>query len=305
VNASKERSIGFAERVAAYANLFREEFRRRDRARWAGIYLQGLLQGRGRKTIEALARGIHVPDEMAVQDLAQALQNFVNQSPWDEGRVWRRYRAILAPWMTDPEGVFVIEDITFPKHGRHSVGVQRQFSCALGKKMNCQIAVSVHYVSTRGYCPLALRLYLPKAWLRDTARLDTADVPQRFREYRTKGQIARGLLDEIRVEGWPARCIIGGRSYGSCPDFLAGLGEHRLAYLVEIPEIRDAVDRGCHLLQAKLGLNQFEGRSWRGFHHHACLVMLGYGFLLAQQINAEKLGSAAQFDHPDLISEHN
>ena len=286
MNASKERRRGFADRVSAYADRFRDEFRRRDQARWAGIYLQGLLQGRGRKTIETVARSVRRQEEMAGQDLAQALQNFVNQSPWDEGRVWRRYRAILAPWMADPEGVLVIEDITFPKHGRHSVGVQRQFSSALGKKINCQIAVSIHYVSARGYCPLAFRLYLPKAWLRDTARLDAAGVPQRFREHRTKGQIARGLLDEIRSEGWPARCIIGRPNYESCPDFLDALGEHRLAYLVEIPNVRDEVDRGCHLLKAKLGLDQFEGRSWRGFHHHACLVMLGYGFLLAEQFNS-------------------
>jgi SRSO17 transposase len=189
--------------------------------------------------------------------------------------------------------------------------VQRQFSSALGKKINCQIAVSVHYVSVRGYCPLALRLYLPKAWLRDTARLDAAGVPQRFREHRTKGMIARGLLDELRIEGWPARCIIGGPNYESCPDFLNELGEDRMAYLVEIPKTRDEVDRGCYFLKARLGLDQFEGRSWRGFHHHACLVMLGYGFFLAGQFNAAcpeasmKLSSPAQVDQADLISEHN
>jgi SRSO17 transposase len=34
------------------------------------------------------------------------------------------------------------------------------------------------------------------------------------------------------------------------------------------------------VLRGPLGLDDFEGCSWRGFHHHACLVMVAYGFLL-------------------------
>jgi SRSO17 transposase len=39
------------------------------------------------------------------------------------------------------------------------------------------------------------------------------------------------------------------------------------------------VEQGYQQMKEELGLNHFEGRSWRGFHHHACLVMLAYGFL--------------------------
>src|SRR5918993_166797 len=102
---------------------------------------------------------------------------------------WRRYREVMAGEFADPAGIFVIDDTSFPKQGKHSVGVQRQHCGALGKKANCQCAVSVHYVSPKGHCPLDLRLYLPESWLADTKRLDRAGVPEAERRPLTKGQI--------------------------------------------------------------------------------------------------------------------
>ena len=37
------------------------------------------------------------------------------------------------------------------------------------------------------------------------------------------------------------------------------------------------------LMKDRLGLDHFEGRSWRGFHHHTALVLLAYGFLFTQE----------------------
>src|SRR5207248_7015352 len=109
-------------------------FRRRDQLRWAGVYLQGLLVGGQRSNAEGLASRVVLPPEQSVEDVAQALQNFVNQSPWDEEGLWRRYRALLAPRLAGPDGVFVVEDVTFPKQGQRSVGVHRQFSRGEGRK---------------------------------------------------------------------------------------------------------------------------------------------------------------------------
>src|SRR3954470_21306629 len=92
--------------------------------------------------------------------------------------VAREYRAAPAEALAAPDGIFVIDDTTFPKQGRHSVGVQRQHCGALGKKANCQCAVSVHYVSPKGRYPLDMRLYLPASWLADPKRLDKAKVPE-------------------------------------------------------------------------------------------------------------------------------
>src|SRR5262245_17348312 len=142
-------------RLRDYAALFRDDFCRHDQARWTAIYLQGLLRDGERKSIEPLAGRVVLPAEWDIQDPTQALQNFVNQSPWREQLLWQRYRRHLAQTFASPAGLFVIDDVSCPKQGRHSVGVQRQYCGALGKKANCQVAVSLHYVSPRGHYPLA------------------------------------------------------------------------------------------------------------------------------------------------------
>src|SRR5437764_65978 len=221
-------------RLEGYAAHFRDDFRLDRPARWAPVYLAGLIQEGERKSIEPLARRVALPPELQVKDPDQALQQFVNQSPWDEQRVLKRYRAVLAATFASPEGIFVIDDTSFPKQGQHSVGVQRQYCGALGKRANCQVAPSVHYVSPKGHCPLALRLYLPESWLADSPRLDKVGVPEAERRPLSKGPIALELLDRVRAEGWPGRVVVADAGYGVAEDFRAGLGQRGLHYVVGV-----------------------------------------------------------------------
>src|SRR5438067_12272372 len=79
-----------------YAALFADDFPQAKPARWAGVYLQGLLLNGERKSIEPLASRVHLPEGLTSKDPEQALQQFASQSPWDEQKVLRRYRAHLA-----------------------------------------------------------------------------------------------------------------------------------------------------------------------------------------------------------------
>src|SRR5215831_2048391 len=180
-------------RLEDYAAGFRDAFGFDRPARWASVYLAGLIQEGERKSIEPLSRRVALPPELAVKDPEQALQQFVNQSPWDDQAVAKRYRAVMARTFASPEAIFVIDDTSFPKQGKYSVGVQRQYCGALGKKANCQCAVSVHYVAPGGHYPLAMRLYLPESWLKAPERLDKAGVPAEERRPLSKGEIALEL----------------------------------------------------------------------------------------------------------------
>src|SRR3954451_9936610 len=179
------------DRLRDYAALFRDDFRHKTQQAWSGVYLRGLLQDGERKSIEPMVARVPRPPELLdIRDPEQALQQFVNQSPWDEQKVVQRYRRVMAESLASPQGIFVIDDTGFPKQGKHSVGVQHQYCGQLGKQANCQVAVTVHYVSPQGHVPAALRLYLPKSWTTSPKRLKEAKVPESFRGAKTKGQIA-------------------------------------------------------------------------------------------------------------------
>src|SRR5947208_672086 len=116
------------DRLDSYAARFRGDFNRPRQAQYSGVYLQGLILDGERKSIEPLSRKVTLPTGLEVKDLDQALQQFVGQSTWDEQAVWKRYRSVMAATFASPKGIFVIDDTSFPKQGKHSVGVQRQYS---------------------------------------------------------------------------------------------------------------------------------------------------------------------------------
>src|SRR3954465_9962178 len=223
------------DRLAAYAASFRDDFNRPRQAAWCGVYLRGLIQDGDRKSVEPMAARVGLPEGLEVSDPDQALQQFLGQSTWDEQAVLSRYRAAMAAKFADPAGIFVIDDTTFPKQGKHSVGVQRQYCGASGKKANCQCAVSVHYVAPRGHYPLDMRLCLPESWLGDPKRLDRAHVPEDERRALTKGQIALELLDRVRGEGLPGGVVVADGGYGVSGPFRDGLAERGLSYVVGVP----------------------------------------------------------------------
>src|SRR5215207_316259 len=108
------------DRLRDYAALFADDFPQAKPARWAGVYLQGLLLDGERKSIEPLSARVCLPDGLPSKDPEQALQQFVSQSPWDEQNILRRYRAHLAQTFASPQGIFLLDDVSFPKQGKHS-----------------------------------------------------------------------------------------------------------------------------------------------------------------------------------------
>jgi SRSO17 transposase len=218
------------ERLEAYAARFAREFGRIERAQWASVYLQGLPLDGERKSIEPLSRRVVVPGWHG--DTEQALQLFVNQSPWDQAAVLRTYRTLMAERLADPAAVIIIDDTGFPKKGTHSVGVARHYTGTLGKQDNCQVAVSLHYAAPGGDYPLALRLYLPESWTGDPTRLAEAYVPEAERHFREKWRIALALLDQVRAEGLPHQAVLADAGYGEIGPFRRGLEARGEIYLV-------------------------------------------------------------------------
>jgi SRSO17 transposase len=194
-----------------------------DQRRWGETYLRGLMLDGRRKSIEPLAARLEGGDE-------QALQQFVNQSPWE----WEPVRERLAARMSAAIGplAWIVDDTGFPKAGRYSVGVARQYSGTLGKVGNCQIGVSVSAASEAASCPLTWRLFLPAAW-DDDARRAKAHLPPEER-HRPKWQLALEMLDELRGWGLSPPPVVADAGYGEISAFRTALQERELAYVVEV-----------------------------------------------------------------------
>lgn len=206
-------------RFQEYVEPFAACFRRRDQARWMVAYLSGLLWSDQRKNAEALARTLLPRDEKEAPNFAQALQNFVNQSPWDEQAIWERYRQWVRRRLAGRPVTCVVEEIGFAKQGNRSVGVQRQLWHESGKKVNCQLALIAYAVADGEAHPIAARLYLPRTWTNDPERMARAGVPEAHRQPTAKNQIARDLLEELTTEGWAFHSVLAGGRWAGRTNF--------------------------------------------------------------------------------------
>jgi SRSO17 transposase len=198
---------------------------RAERRRYGSLYVQGLLLDGGRKSIEPLAKRMPGAD-------VQALQQFVGQSPW----AWEPVRRRLAQRMEQtlrPTVAWIIDDTGFPKQGRHSVGVARQYSGTLGKVGNCQVAVTVHLSTETESMPLDWGLYLPQAWTQDIARCRQAGVPAPT-AFRTKPELALELIDQLLEWGLRRQPVLTDAAYGNNSEFRVGLARRGLQYVVGV-----------------------------------------------------------------------
>jgi SRSO17 transposase len=218
-------------RLEAFAGeMFDGAAQRSEQRRWAGVYVRGLMLEGRRKSIEPMAGRLVDGDE-------QGLQQFVNQSPWR----WEIVRANLATRMVEAIGpeAWIVDDTGFPKKGRCSVGVARQYSGTLGRVENCQVGVSISAATDRASCPINWRIFLPEAWDGDEERRAKAHLPDEV-VHRPKWQLALDMLDEAAGWGLRAPLVCADAGYGEITAFRSGLEEREIAYIVQVKHTTSA-----------------------------------------------------------------
>src|SRR5919202_2735727 len=194
-------------RFAAYLDAITAVVGHSRRAAAARAYCTGLLLPGERKSIEPMAARI-APDR--VQAAHQSLHHVAAKAEWDDAALLRAVREQVLPAIErhGPVRYWIVDDTAFPKRGEHSVGVARQYCGQLGKRENCQVAVSLSVANDRASLPVAWRLYLPEAWAGDPARRAEAGVPEAI-GFDTKTAIAPGQLRQAREEGGPVGIVLG------------------------------------------------------------------------------------------------
>jgi SRSO17 transposase len=215
-------------RLVEFCGEVLASLRRKDQRRWGECYVRGLMLDGKRKSIEPMAARLPDGDE-------QCLQQFVNQSPWDPVPVRRALARRMSRELV-PEA-WVIDDTGFPKFGKHSVGVARQYSGALGKVGNCQIGVSVNACSDEASCPLDWRLFIPEEWDEEGEfnqdRRRKCKLPDDVHHVE-KWRLALEMIDELVGWGITPPVVLADGAYGDNTEFRAGLEQRELSYVLDV-----------------------------------------------------------------------
>ena len=171
-----------------------------------------------------------------VRASARVMQRFLTESPWDDDVVIGRLQEYLGPRLGHPEAVWVLDGSDFPKQGRKSVGVARQYCGSLGKVANCQAGMFLAYVSLQGRALVDKGLYLPESWTSDTDRCAAAGVPEESRNYRSKSKLALEMLERALAWGHlKAGWLAGDDAFGMSPSLRDGLAALGMRYVLDVP----------------------------------------------------------------------
>ncbi len=214
-----------------YTESLIEGMGRPERRQAMADYVTGLLLDGDRKSIEPMA-GRLVDDAAEIQAMRQRLQQCVTVSPWSDEEMRCRLARKIDAELPALEAM-VVDDTGFPKKGSHSVGVQRQYSGTMGRKDNCQVAVSLHLAGERGSACIAMRLYLPESWTTDRERCRKAGVPDDT-PFQKKWEISLAQIDAALAWGLPRRVVLADAGYGDVTEYREGLVARELEYVVGI-----------------------------------------------------------------------
>lgn len=220
------------ERFENYLSLLSRELDHADRIKPFRDYLVGLLLQGERKSIEPIGALID-PSHVCVKH--QSLHHLIAVAAWNDRALLRVIGQYALPALLHLGKVesWVVDDTGFPKRGKHSVGVERQYCGQLGKTENCQVAVSLTLSHQLASLPVAFDLYLPKRWAYDWPRRKKAGVPPEIK-FRTKHEIALAQIDAALVAGLPRGIVNADVAYGNDTDFRDELTTRKLRYAVGI-----------------------------------------------------------------------
>jgi SRSO17 transposase len=219
-------------RLESFMEPFVASLVRSEQVGHANTFVQGLLSDLKRKNVESIA--------YRFGQERMPLQWFLGTSDWDHEPLRDELVQQVADTLGDENGVLVFDPSGFPKAGRQSVGVARQWCGRLGKTDNCQVAVYLGYVSRHEHTLVDTRLFLPKEWTDDKKRCQAAGVP-RGTGYRTRHQLCLEMLQQhgsVLPHSWIAGDDEMGRPYW----FRRRLDNQKERYLLAIPSntlIRD------------------------------------------------------------------
>jgi len=229
-----ELDSGASQRLGQYIERLGRHLKDRRKRESFAIYAAGILAEGERKSVEPIAaRACGDPEE--TRHMHDKLLHFVGLSQWSDEAVRLEAARHVCQAIAEKEPVttWVVDDTGLLKQGRHSVGVQRQYTGTAGKITNCQVGVSLEVASATQHAPIDFELYLPESWANDRERRSQARIPAEV-TFRTKAELALGMLERARRAGIPGEILLADSGYGDNSGFRRSVRELGLDYAVGI-----------------------------------------------------------------------
>jgi len=244
--------------LMTFLNKVGIEFGDKRRDRSMERYVTGLLTDHPNKNCDTLAEILPGTNE-------QRLQALLTTVDWDETEANKKRVKMMKGMKTEGDGVLIIDPTDFPKQGKSSVGVARQYSGSLGKVANCQVTVNCHYAERTVAWPVTSRLYLPEAWTKDTDRCKKAHVPKDI-IFKKKAEIALDLIDEANQMQVRHTSVVADAEFGDNPLFLDGLEARRERYTVDVRidfQVSNARATHAEVVRAETLVARLRPNAWR------------------------------------------
>jgi SRSO17 transposase len=216
--------------IDEYMKPFLGYFHRSESRELAECYVTGLLMDGERKSVEPMSEKVNASE--------RSMQRLLSEVRWDDQGVAAEYRRTMQAATADPSGILVLDDTGFPKKGRDSACVARQYCGASGKTDNCQIGVSMTYVGRDVAWPYAMELFIPEEWDQVdneacVALRKKTKMPESAR-YKSKWRIALDLVELARKDQVPHRAVLADGWYGNIPEFRQELDAWDENYVVGV-----------------------------------------------------------------------
>ena len=237
-----------ARELTDFHHIFSDYFYRSEQESLGLTYLSGLMSSIQRKTAEGIAL------EMKTSQSVRSTQRFLKNYKWDHESMLVKHQELTAQSLGTRDGMITVDASEFPKKGKNSVGVARQYCGNTGKNDNCQSGVFIGYAGEKGHGLIDSQLYMPELWFQDDHKeLCKKNLVPDALTFRTKNRIASDLINTLHHR-FPARWIGCDASFGSDINFLNSLPD-TLSYFADIKS-----NSKVFLEKPEVGIPPYSGR---------------------------------------------